>query len=393
MKYSIIILLICFMQRSSRCNATAIDSLSIHQPKLVNIPGLITLKCDFHMHTVFSDGHVWPSFRVYEAERDGLDVISVTEHVDFEGFPDDLKRDANRSYEIAKEAAANTNVLVVKGIEISPRVPPYHCNALFIQDANKIPFAYMKNSRREFVMNDKIEKTALMAPFLEVQKQGAFVSYNHPSYRWWDKKSKELFTDFHQELLKNNILAGTEVVNTGRYNIIAHEFAMKYNLTMLANSDEHYDISHRYRDTHRPMTLVFAKEKTEASIKEALMTRNTAVYFDEMLIGRRVQLEPFFKEAVSIYTMYRNREGEPIIEVVFRNNTDIPFKLKVSSDYMVEDFPLGRFQLEGGGERTLILKATWEAKSPIDLAVTVENILIDVKEELNMVIPIIYSSL
>jgi len=40
------------------------------------------------MHTVFSDGHVWPSFRVNEAIRDGLDVISLTEHIDYEGFPE-----------------------------------------------------------------------------------------------------------------------------------------------------------------------------------------------------------------------------------------------------------------------------------------------------------------
>lgn len=28
-----------------------------------DIPGYQTLKGDFHMHTVFSDGHVWPTFR------------------------------------------------------------------------------------------------------------------------------------------------------------------------------------------------------------------------------------------------------------------------------------------------------------------------------------------
>ena len=27
-----------------------------------DIPGHITLKCDFHTHTVFSDGNVWPTY-------------------------------------------------------------------------------------------------------------------------------------------------------------------------------------------------------------------------------------------------------------------------------------------------------------------------------------------
>ena len=29
-----------------------------------DIPGYRTLKCDFHMHTVFSDGEVWPTTRL-----------------------------------------------------------------------------------------------------------------------------------------------------------------------------------------------------------------------------------------------------------------------------------------------------------------------------------------
>ena len=45
------------------------------------LPGYVTLKCDFHMHTVFSDGNVWPIYRVGEAWRDGLDVISITDHI------------------------------------------------------------------------------------------------------------------------------------------------------------------------------------------------------------------------------------------------------------------------------------------------------------------------
>src|SRR5690606_36705934 len=51
--------------------------------KILNIPnvnGLQVLKCDFHMHTVFTDGHVWPNVRGQEAWREGLDAISYTEH-------------------------------------------------------------------------------------------------------------------------------------------------------------------------------------------------------------------------------------------------------------------------------------------------------------------------
>ena len=40
-----------------------------HEIHFPNLPGYQTLKCDLHMHTVFSDGEVWPTVRVREAWR------------------------------------------------------------------------------------------------------------------------------------------------------------------------------------------------------------------------------------------------------------------------------------------------------------------------------------
>ena len=51
----------------------------------ISIPGIDgyqTLKCDFHIHTVFSDGSVWPNIRVEEAWREGLDAIAMTDHIE-----------------------------------------------------------------------------------------------------------------------------------------------------------------------------------------------------------------------------------------------------------------------------------------------------------------------
>ena len=48
----------------------------IHIPDL---GGYETLKCDFHTHTVYSDGLVWPTVRVAEAWSEGLDAITFTE--------------------------------------------------------------------------------------------------------------------------------------------------------------------------------------------------------------------------------------------------------------------------------------------------------------------------
>lgn len=352
------------------------------QVSLPDIPGYYTLKSDFHMHTVFSDGHVWPSFRVNEALRDGLDAISITEHIDYEGFPDEIKKDYNKTYELALAAAKDKNLIVIPGIEISPRVPPYHHNALFVTDANKYPSEYMKDGKKKFIMKPDLTHQQLKAPFLEAKKQQAFVFYNHPSFSWWDKKDTTVFTAFHHELLNEGIMAGVEVVNSGVYNILAHRMAMKYNLTFLGNSDEHYDLYPRYADTHRPMTLVFAKEKTAESIKEALLARRTAVYVDDFIIARQKEAEAFFKSAVQLTSKKINRKGEPILEIKLSNNSDIPFKVKASAQYDIEQYPGGQTTLMPHQTTTLILKAIWTYPAETLLKLDVYNILVSADESL-----------
>jgi len=369
------LLLILFLSGLSLTTVAQITERTNRVISLPDIPGYKTLKCDFHMHTVFSDGHVWPSFRVNEAIRDGLDVISLTEHIDYEGFPEVVARDYNRSYEIAVEAAKNKNLMVIKGLEISPRVPPYHNNALFIRDANILPTEYMKEWKKKFIMKDTITHEQLLAPFLEAKKQDAFVFYNHPGYSWWDKKDTAIFTSFHKELLERKILKGVEVVNSGVYNILAHRLAMKYNLTMVCNTDEHYDNSPRYAKTHRPMTLVFAKEKTAESLKEAMLAGRTALYFDDYLIARQPEADAFFKAAVKIETERKLRNGEPILNIKLINSSDIPFKIQASADFDIERYPFGQVTLAAHDTTTITLKALWKYPESTPLRMKVLNLI------------------
>lgn len=356
----------------------SISTLSLSQTKEIlipDLPGFVTLKCDFHMHTVFSDGHVWPTFRVNEAVRDGMDAISLTEHIDYEGFPEVVARDYNKSYEIAKEAADKKNLIVIRGAEISPRVAPYHNNALFLTDANIIPSEYMKDGKKKFVMKDSITHDELMGPFLEVKRQGAFVSYNHPGYSWWDKKDTAIFTSFHRELLDMGILKGVEVVNSGRYNILAHKLAIKYDLTMLCNTDEHYDMYPRYAESHRPMTLVFARERSEEGIKEALFAKRTALYFGDYVVARQPEAEGLFKASVSASSVFEVRNGEPILRIKLENQSDIPFEIRLGANYDVELYPMGQVKLAPKASAEVILKSLWDSPKQVELQVVVTNVL------------------
>lgn len=350
----------------------------IKKVNLPDIPGFKTLKCDFHMHTVFSDGTVWPIFRVDEALRDGLDAISLTEHTDYERFPEDIKRDINRSYDLAADYAKGKGILIIKGAEISPRVQPYHNNVLFLRDMN-LPYNYMKVSKTAFVMKDKPTHEELMAPFIEAQKQGGFISYNHPgNMPAWAVRDTAVFTAFHQELYDKKMLSGIEVVNGGIYNVTAHRLAMKYNLTMLCNTDEHGDMYPRYANTHRPMTLVFAKDKSEDAIKEALIAKRTALYFDNYIIARQPEAEAFFKSSVSITTTrgFRKGKDEPSLIIKLMNNSDITYHIQVSSKYVMDSYPLGQIILQPNKETNVLLRAMWKYPDVVDLKLAVSNVLI-----------------
>lgn len=53
----------------------------------------------------FSDGKVWPDQRVNEAWNEGLDVIAITDHIEYRPNKEIVKGDFNTSYEIAKNEA------------------------------------------------------------------------------------------------------------------------------------------------------------------------------------------------------------------------------------------------------------------------------------------------
>jgi len=351
--------------------------LAVSQTKkgIPDIPGYTTLKCDFHLHTVFSDGSVWPNLRVKEAIRDGLDVIAMTDHIDYEAFPEYIDKDYNQPFEIARKAAEGKDLIVINGGEISPRVSPYHNNAIFLKDVNKLPIDYMKETKKKFVMKDHIKKEELVAPFLEAQRQDAFVFYNHPGYSWWDKKDTAIFTNLHKELFDKGIIKGVEVVN-GKYNIIAHRIAEKYNLTMVGNSDAHADVYYTYRNSHRPVTLVFAKEKSEAGVIEALLARRTAVYTDDYIIARQPEADALFKASLAVEAKRKERNGEPILEVTLLNKSEIPWTVRIRAEYDVESYPLGQRVLTPSEPVTFVLKALWDDPSSVELQIDVFNIVI-----------------
>ena len=91
-------------------NLNAHDSGLSREIEFPDIKSYKTLVCDLHMHSVFSDGSVWPDIRVKEAEKDGLDVIAVTEHIEYQPWKEDIPNpDRNRSFDYHKHFARNSD--------------------------------------------------------------------------------------------------------------------------------------------------------------------------------------------------------------------------------------------------------------------------------------------
>jgi len=127
-----------------------------------DLPGFYTLKADLHMHTVFSDGEVWPTVRVEEAWRDGLDIIAITDHLKYQPHKDDLPTNHNRSYELALPLAKSMGIILIKGAEITRSMPPGHFNAIFLEDV------------------DLLDTKTWEEAFLAAYEQNAFIFWNHP---------------------------------------------------------------------------------------------------------------------------------------------------------------------------------------------------------------------
>lgn len=328
-------------QEHSHAGATAIE--------YPNIPGYLSLKTDFHIHSVFSDGTVWPSIRVQEALRENLDAISLTEHLEYQPHKSDIPHpDRNRAHEIALKEAADHGLLIIRGSEITRALPVGHNNAIFIQDANPI-----------------LQEAAEDA-FKEAKKQGAFVFWNHPAWYVQQPNGTPALSDFQKERIKNDELHGIEVINTGDYSEEALQIALDNGLTIMGTSDVHDLIDWDYTEKaqHRPITLVFAKEKTAASLLEALKNGRTVAVFNDLLVGKSEFLNPLIKASVTATDLKYIGKTE-VLSVTLHNHS--------SSDLLFENqmpFSLYRhspvFTIPAGESITLQIK-TLERKDSIVL--------------------------
>ena len=281
-------------------------------PRKIDIPdidGYTTLKVDLHMHTVNSDGDVSPRMRVMEAFVEGLDAIAITDHLPAFGKPEAWDND--QSYPQALKEAQARDILLIRGMEISHNQNDIgHINVLFVKNCNdyKIPLNFGQKETHDALV--------------QAQKEGAWVTGNHPG---WPDQNSEL-SQFWIDEIEAGRIQGMEVFNSYEFYPLAIDHIRKYNLAFIGASDQHRPMNFDFDipNVMRPMTFVFAEDRSVEAIHDALKARRSVAYANNMLAGDSKWLLKLLRASLKIEKV--EDRGSSIRVRIF-NQSDIDYFL------------------------------------------------------------------
>jgi hypothetical protein len=296
------------------------------------VNGFNVYKADLHTHTMYSDAQVLPNYRIREAWQDGLDIIAVTEHVEYRPVEGDLVKyldkytdkkrkeavnhriiyeaatkdgimvDLNTAVQISQKLAKSYGLTVIPGLEITRDANEIgHFNALFTTDNNLIydPDPYQA--------------------ILNAKAQNAIIQHNHPGWR----RTKLGFSEWQKKVYGEGLVDGVEVVNGDEIYPGIVDRCVQGGMYITANTDIHATTAADYRvnGTDRPMTLIFAKDQSLESVREALEAQRTLALAFNNLWGPDQLLKDLFMACVKVEQLSGNK-------YVLTNISSIPFVLQ-----------------------------------------------------------------
>ena len=332
---------------------------------LPQVRGFNIYKADLHNHTIFSDGSVTPEFRIQEAWHDGLDVIAVTEHVEYRPYegkmmnfltgyvPKNVKpvnsnvirseatdagilSDLNYPVKLYQNAAKAYGITVIPGAEIT-REPTVigHYNALFTKDNNTI---YAKDP---------------MQSIRNAKAQGAIVMQNHPG---WRRTTLDMM-EFEEKVYGANLIDGIEIMNGGEFYPRAITRALKNKFFMSSNTDIHGSTAEDYvigGNGHRNMTFIFAQENTLEALREAMESQRTLAYSHGTLAGEQSLLVDLFKASIATKVIQTASSGAKT--VLLTNNSSIKYTLRFGNANPVILEPFTSIRATSGKDGKLSVK-------------------------------------
>jgi predicted metal-dependent phosphoesterase TrpH len=309
---------------------------------LPEVNGFTVYKADLHTHSIFSDGSVTPEFRVEEAWLEGLDVLAITEHLEYRPYEqkmvnflndllpegtkatntniigtgktdkDGIKSDLNYPVRLAEAAAKGYGLTIIPGIEIT-RTPETigHFNALFTKD------------------NNIIHDTDPLQAFRNARAQGALVMNNHPG---WRRKNLDM-SEPERKAYAEKLIDGVEVMNGGEFYPRVIDYALEQGVFIASNTDIHGSSAEEYFVTTegavmRNMTFILAKDNSLESLKEALKACRTLAYSFGTIAGEESLLKAFFKASIATKVIYTNpSNGNRTVRLT--NTSSIPYTFRI----------------------------------------------------------------
>ncbi len=279
------------------------------------VKGYNVYKADLHTHSIYSDGEVTPAQRVTEAWENGLDIVAITDHIEYRPGENEILRymggyirpefrggdkaantdivnstpdsrgivlDLNLGCTMAAKQGKKTGMMVIKGAEIT-RGKHGNYNALFTKD------------------NNAIYDTNLETAIQNARSQGALIVCNAPC----KKESGDVaMLPKSEELLGKGLIDGIEVASSQIWYPALYPLCVGGEYAPVASSNVHKLIGIEYpnsgKEYFRNMTLILAERCDEESIKEAIKAKRTIAYFGNMLVGSEELITELFKACVEV---------------------------------------------------------------------------------------------
>lgn len=284
-------------------------------------------KADLHTHSTFSDGYDTPEMVVLSARNAGMDVLAITDHNNFRGSV------------VAKEFVDNIGVdmTIIHGEEYSLDYSPMHILALGTKEPVDRFFlgTEVLESQRAKQMLDSIgdiscDKKAYIATQIllgEVRKLNGVTVLAHPYWKpiALSGSRKDTPESLFRELAKNRRFDGIELVSGSakkEYGTSMMQAAFAQNIIGSLEDIPVIGITDSHRYSTDPIsgghfTVIFAKDREEESIIEALKTgKSVAVEMVEgipQLYGKFRYIK-FAQFLVGYY--FRERDEEAMKEAM-----------------------------------------------------------------------------
>jgi len=221
----------------------------------------VVLKASFHTHTTVSDGNFTPTKVVEIYAKAGYDCIAITDHGNVAGVPE------------AKSAGKKFGVIVIAGQEISPDFPdgsPMHIVALWVNVP--IPIGY-DNPKPYFDIIHSYGGIGIVAhPWIIANWYSTYDWTKSPWYPYRNAK----WIDGWEMSFEYKTSVFDSLSNSGYFLVLNHDF-------------------HKGAVPTDRYTILFAHNRTEDGVREALLSRRNVMHYQGNVYGTQYAIELFNK--------------------------------------------------------------------------------------------------